>query len=227
MSPLTILMFRSNWGNQPCLAQRINGKTVRLKPYVPKGVFDPTFQARITKTIKNEILTTEIAALLKLRTGDLTEDELLGIHHIFNTCTFFLGRHRQFDEELDARLANGYCDQLFEANSAIIRAYKAKVEGKARDFVFRGEEIELVLNSIEASCKLMKDEIERFPRGLVYDYVAGALLHGKYGAKILTGQKREVTNDIFNSIYKTAIRVLGLPDQQRQQFLLRECNYTF
>lgn len=205
--------------------KRKNGKA--KKPYVPKGVFDPTFQARITKTIKNEILTTEIAALLKLRTGELTEDELLGIHHIFNTCTFFLGRHRQFDEELDARLANGYCDQLFEANTAIMRAYKNKVEGKTHSIVFRGEEIDLVLNTIQACSTLMKEAVERFPRGLVYDYVGGALLHGKYGAKILTGQKREVTNDIFNSIYKTAIRVLGLPDQQRQQFLLRECNYTF
>ncbi len=130
-------------------------KKRRNKPYKPKGVADLTFQARATAQLKQSMLLLETVSLMKLKFGKLDKEEIIAIHNLFNACQFMFARRRALDEYKGWPL-NDYYEQVQKANQAVQNAYVAKESGATTAYVFRGGDIDLVLDSVQACCDFLK-----------------------------------------------------------------------
>lgn len=137
-------------------------KKRRNKPYKPKGVADLTFQARATAQLKQSMLLLETVSLMKLKFGKLDKEEIIAIHNLFNACQFMFARRRALDEYKGWPL-NDYYEQVQKANQAVQNAYVAKESGATTAYVFRGGDIDLVLDSVQACCDFLKIEVEKSP----------------------------------------------------------------
>lgn len=188
------------------------------KKYVKKHVLDPALQTHVTRIMRETLTTVETGCLLKLRTGELSTDEIIAVHNLLNACSFMLIRRKR--HEFKDMPVDDYYQQVFEANQAVVRAYRNKKDGKTSAYVFRGEEISLVLDTLEACCDLLREEVTKAPTHLVWDYFGGVLLRVGFDKQItkLEGE-RYVTPKQIDWVYEQAKIIAALPDKKRKAFM--------
>lgn len=195
-------------------------KKHRNKPYKPKGVADLTFQARVTAQLKQSMLLLETVSLMKLKFGKLDKEEIIALHNLFNACQFMFARRRALDEYKGWPL-NDYYEQIQKANKAVLDAYVAKESGVTTAYVFRGCDIDLVLDSVQACCDFLKIEVEKAPMLLTYDYFGGMLIRLGYDKTITkcNQYERYLSQDVINKVFEKAKQVCLMPTKQRQAFM--------